>query len=145
MTWDYFCTVFNCRPALLGEFGAFAAWRGKKTVCCWWAYLDRTCYLLLLYCWECGFLWASAYADHGRRRACGTLSFFHWQDSSHTAVGGISGYSVLVLFLSLVFICINIFKPEIHNKTLMPALQSPWFCRMSSYICLPMLCWVRLP
>lgn len=29
--------------------------------------------------------------------------------------------------LSLVFICINIFKPEIHNKTLMPALQSPWF------------------
>ncbi|MEG0038767.1 MULTISPECIES: cytochrome c biogenesis protein CcsA [Bacteroides] len=29
--------------------------------------------------------------------------------------------------LSLVFICINIFRPEIHNKTLMPALQSPWF------------------
>lgn len=29
--------------------------------------------------------------------------------------------------LSFVFICINIFKPEIHNKTLMPALQSPWF------------------
>jgi len=29
--------------------------------------------------------------------------------------------------LSLVFICINILKPEIHNKTLMPALQSPWF------------------
>ncbi len=29
--------------------------------------------------------------------------------------------------LSVVFICINLFKPEIHNKTLMPALQSPWF------------------
>lgn len=29
--------------------------------------------------------------------------------------------------LSFVFICINLFKPEIHNKTLMPALQSPWF------------------
>ena len=29
--------------------------------------------------------------------------------------------------LSLVFVCINIFRPEIHNKTLMPALQSPWF------------------
>ena len=29
--------------------------------------------------------------------------------------------------MSLVFICINLFKPEIHNKTLMPALQSPWF------------------
>ena len=29
--------------------------------------------------------------------------------------------------MSLVFICINLFKPEIHNKTLMPALKSPWF------------------
>lgn len=29
--------------------------------------------------------------------------------------------------MSLVFICINLFKPEIHNKTLMPALQSTWF------------------
>jgi ABC-type transport system involved in cytochrome c biogenesis permease subunit len=26
-----------------------------------------------------------------------------------------------------VFICVNLFKPEIHDKTLMPALQSPWF------------------
>ncbi len=29
--------------------------------------------------------------------------------------------------LATVFIIINIAKPEIHNKTLMPALQSPWF------------------
>ena len=29
--------------------------------------------------------------------------------------------------LSLVFICINIMKPEIHSKEMMPALQSPWF------------------
>lgn len=29
--------------------------------------------------------------------------------------------------LSAVFIIINIAKPDIHNKTLMPALQSPWF------------------
>ena len=29
--------------------------------------------------------------------------------------------------LAFVFICVNLFKPEIHNKTLMPALQSPWF------------------
>lgn len=29
--------------------------------------------------------------------------------------------------VSGVFIFINLFKPEIHNKTLMPALQSPWF------------------
>ena len=29
--------------------------------------------------------------------------------------------------MSVMFACINIFKPEIHSKTLMPALQSPWF------------------
>lgn len=29
--------------------------------------------------------------------------------------------------LSAVFIVINIVTPDIHNKTLMPALQSPWF------------------
>lgn len=34
------------------------------------------------------------------------------------------GFSTL---MSLVFIFINVFKPEIHSKTLMPALQSPWF------------------
>lgn len=29
--------------------------------------------------------------------------------------------------MSVVFVCINLFKPEIHSKALMPALQSPWF------------------
>ena len=29
--------------------------------------------------------------------------------------------------LALVFICVNLFKTEIHNTALMPALQSPWF------------------
>lgn len=34
------------------------------------------------------------------------------------------GFSTL---MSVVFVCINLFKPEIHSKALMPALQSPWF------------------
>lgn len=29
--------------------------------------------------------------------------------------------------LSAVFIVVNLAKPDIHNKVLMPALQSPWF------------------
>ncbi len=29
--------------------------------------------------------------------------------------------------MATVFICVNLFKPEIHSKALMPALQSPWF------------------
>lgn len=31
------------------------------------------------------------------------------------------------LVVSTVFICINIFKPDIHDQSLMPALQSAWF------------------
>ena len=29
--------------------------------------------------------------------------------------------------MSIVFVTINMLKPEIHSTTLMPALQSPWF------------------
>ena len=29
--------------------------------------------------------------------------------------------------MAAVFVCINLFKPEIHSKALMPALQSAWF------------------
>ncbi len=29
--------------------------------------------------------------------------------------------------MSMVFLAVNVFKPQIHNQPLMPALQSPWF------------------
>ena len=29
--------------------------------------------------------------------------------------------------MATVFVCVNLFKPEIHTKMMMPALQSPWF------------------
>lgn len=48
----------------------------------------------------------------------GLITYSHWR------------YRWILLFstiLSTVFIAINILKPEIHSKTLMPALQSPWF------------------
>ena len=34
---------------------------------------------------------------------------------------------VFSLIVASVFICINIFKPDIHDQSLMPALQSAWF------------------
>ncbi|MDO5523419.1 MAG: cytochrome c biogenesis protein CcsA [Bacteroidia bacterium] len=40
------------------------------------------------------------------------------------------GYRWILSFsaiLSTVFIIVNVVKPDIHNKVLMPALQSPWF------------------
>ena len=48
----------------------------------------------------------------------GLLTFIRWKHK------WILSCSTL---LSVVFICINVFNPEIHHKTLMPALQSPWF------------------
>lgn len=48
----------------------------------------------------------------------GYLTYRHWK------------YKWLLSFSALVacvFVCINIFKPEIHSTNLMPALQSYWF------------------
>ena len=43
--------------------------------------------------------------------------------------------------MSVVFICVNLFKPEIHSKTLMPALQSPWF---APHVIVYMFCYALL-
>lgn len=48
----------------------------------------------------------------------GLITYIRWKYK------WILGFGTL---LSVVFICVNILKPEIHNKALMPALQSPWF------------------
>ncbi|MDU1891305.1 MAG: cytochrome c biogenesis protein CcsA [Dysgonomonas sp.] len=48
----------------------------------------------------------------------GYLAYRHWR------------YNWLLSFSGLVacvFVCVNIFKPEIHSTNLMPALQSYWF------------------
>ena len=48
----------------------------------------------------------------------GLITFIRWR------YRWILSFSTL---LSAVFICINLLKPEIHSKVMMPALQSPWF------------------
>lgn len=48
----------------------------------------------------------------------GLITYLRWQYK------WILSFSTI---MSIVFITINIIKPEIHNKTLMPALQSVWF------------------
>ncbi len=58
-------------------------------------------------------LWYSLFLS-----SVGFFTYKHWK------------YDWLLSFSSLmacVFVCINIFKPEIHSKHLMPALQSYWF------------------
>ena len=48
----------------------------------------------------------------------GVITFVRWR------YRWILSFSTL---MAIVFCFINLLKPEIHNKTLMPALQSPWF------------------
>lgn len=48
----------------------------------------------------------------------GYMTYWHWK------------YNWLLSFsavVACVFVCVNIFKPEIHSTNLMPALQSYWF------------------
>ena len=58
-------------------------------------------------------LWYSLFA-----LAAGLFTYVRWR------YRWILSFSTL---LATVFIMINIFRPEIHDQTLMPALQSPWF------------------
>ncbi|MDH6357283.1 cytochrome c biogenesis protein CcsA [Parabacteroides sp. PF5-9] len=56
----------------------------------------------------------------------GYLTFRHWKYKWLLSFSGL---------MACVFVCINLFKPEIHSKNLMPALQSIWFVpHVTSYI-----------
>ncbi|MDR2921263.1 MAG: cytochrome c biogenesis protein CcsA [Tannerella sp.] len=48
----------------------------------------------------------------------GFITYKHWKYKWLLSFSGL---------MAIVFTCINIFKPEIHSKHLMPALQSYWF------------------
>lgn len=62
----------------------------------------------------------------------GLITYVRWR---YIVILGFSG------ILSSVFMFVNIFKPEIHNKTMMPALESPYFVPMLYLTFLPMLSW----
>ena len=40
---------------------------------------------------------------------------------------GYKWFLIIILFFACIFLLINYLHPEAHEKTLMPALQSPWF------------------
>ncbi|MDR0938300.1 MAG: cytochrome c biogenesis protein CcsA [Mediterranea sp.] len=125
MTWNEF-PWFAFSAAALWAIGAWAAWRGREAYV---AYLFTGAGLLLFFGFILG-LWISLerppLRTMGETRLwyafflplAGLITYVRWRYK------WILSFSFL---LSLVFICVNVFKPEIHNKTLMPALQSPWF------------------
>ena len=125
MSWDSFI-YFALSSVAFFILGAFFAWKGRKS---WIIYTSTLIGLFILG----GFIvniWISferpPLRTMGETRLwysfflplAGIITYVRWK------------YKWILCFstlLSFVFICVNLFKPEIHNKTLMPALQSPWF------------------
>ena len=100
-------------------------WRDRRTV----AYVTTVVGLVVFFAFILG-MWISL--ERPPLRTMGETRLWY---SFFLPVAGLMVYSrwkykwVLSFgtFMALIFICVNLFKPEIHSKTLMPALQSPWF------------------
>ena len=124
MNWDYFI-YFAIVAVLFWVAGAYAAWRVKTGV----AYTSTVLGLLVFFSFILS-MWISL--ERPPLRTMGETRL--WYSFFLPLVGLIVysrwKYKWILSFstvLALVFICVNLFKPEIHDKTLMPALQSPWF------------------
>lgn len=125
ITWNWF-VYFAPAAVACWAAGAYSAFRPKGRP---WALGLTLAGLLVFFAFIVG-LWVSLerppLRTMGETRlwysfflpVAGVMTFARWR------------YKWILSFstvLAVVFICINLFKPEIHNKTLMPALQSPWF------------------
>jgi len=125
MNWDYF-VYFAVAAMIFWIAGAIAAW---KNAAAWKTYLLTLTGLAIFFTFILT-LWISL--ERPPMRTMGETRL--WYSFFLPVVGLITysrgkykwilGFSAIMAFI---FICVNIFKPEIHNKTLMPALQSPWF------------------
>lgn len=125
MSWDYF--IYIALPSALcwmtGAYFAYKATGYKKAIA------FTVAGLLLFFSFILG-MWMSLERPPMRTMGetrlwysfflpvAGLITYVRWRYK------WILSFSTL---LSFVFICINLFNPEIHNKALMPALQSPWF------------------
>ena len=124
MDWSYFI-YFAIAAVLLWAVGAWAAWREKTML----AYTSTIIGLVVFFSFIL-MMWISL--ERPPLRTMGETRLWY---SFFLPLAGIIVYSrwrykwilSFSTVLALVFICINLFKPEIHSKTLMPALQSPWF------------------
>ena len=124
MSWEHF-VYFAIVSVLLWSAGAWAAWRDKVAV----AYSSTVLGLLVFFSYILS-MWVSL--ERPPLRTMGETRLWY---SLFLPLAGLIVYSrwrykwilSFSTVLSLVFICVNLFKPEIHSTTLMPALQSPWF------------------
>ena len=124
MSWNLFFW-FALVAVLCWAAGAFFAWKGRPGL----VYLFTLTGLAVFFTFIIG-MWISL-----ERPPLKTMGETRLWYSFFLPLAGIIVYSrwrykwilSFSTVLSLVFICVNLFKPGIHSKALMPALQSPWF------------------
>lgn len=124
MDWDCFA-YFGIGTILLGSVGAFFSWKNQRSLAVSFTVLG----ILLFSLFIIG-MWISQ--ERPPMRTQGETRLFY---SLFVLLSGLLvyirwGYRWIFSFstiLSAVFIITNILKPQIHSKTLMAALQSPYF------------------
>lgn len=124
MSWDSFI-IFAIFALVLWTTGAWAAWKEKKNA----AYVATGLGLAVFFTFIIG-LWISLERPPLRTMGETRLWYSLFLPMDGMLVYSRWEYKWILSFstiLAAVFIIINLLKPEIHNKTLMPALQSPWF------------------
>ena len=124
MTWDSFI-YFALAAVNLWALGAYAAWKDRRG-----AAVGATLCGLLLFGTFIAAIWLTLQRPPLRTMGETRLWYSFFLPLVGLFVYARWRYKWILSFstlLATVFICVNLFKPEIHTKTLMPALQSPWF------------------
>lgn len=124
MSWDQFI-YFAAAAVLLWFSGAWLAWKGNRK-----GAIGATAIGLLVFLAFIIGMWLSLERPPMRTMGETRLWYSLFLSLAGLIVYARWNYKWILSFsavMSLVFICVNLLKPEIHSKTLMPALQSPWF------------------
>lgn len=124
MGWD-FLHIYALVAVLLMIMGAVAALRGRRAA----AIALSAAGSVVLLAFVVG-LWVVL--ERPPLRTMGETRLWY---SFFLSVAGVVVYLLwryrwilsFTTLLSTVFLCVNLFRPEIHSKSLMPALQSVWF------------------
>ena len=124
MTWNSF--IYFALPALLLWLGgAWTAWKKRPIP----TYLFTVAGLLVYFAFILG-MWFSLERPPLRTMGETRLWYAFFLPTAGLIIYSRWRYPWFLAFSTLlagVFTTINLVNPEIHNKTLMPALQSPWF------------------
>ena len=124
MIWSYFI-IFALVSVVLWATGAWAAWRNRRALA-----FATTGFGLAIFFAYILIMWITLERPPLRTMGETRLWYSFFLPLAGVIVHSRWQYKWILSFstlLATVFVCVNLFKPEIHSKTLMPALQSPWF------------------